>query len=75
MVRTDSLLHIMASALIVIFLASSLPLWAAILATAAIGGGKELWDKTHDGCCSWHDIMCDLCGISLGLVIYLLNTL
>jgi len=71
--RTDGLLHIETSAIICTVLTAVLPWWGASAITLAIGVGKELWDKYHDGAATWHDIICDVIGILLGLALTLIH--
>lgn len=70
-IRRDGLLHITVSALLVIAISVLLPVWLSVLITLVIGIGKELWDKEHDGVCSWHDVICDLMGLAIGTLITL----
>lgn len=64
----DGLLHILASVVLMNVLCLSLPLWVAIIATTAIGIGKELvWDKwMKKGTFDYKDLLCDGIGILLG---------
>lgn len=70
-VRVDGLLHIETSALLVMFLAGFLPVPGAAMLTLFVGIGKEFYDLfRHDGNPGWdHDLLCDLIGIALGVVL------
>lgn len=68
-VRTDGLLHIACSALILDMLKNWMPLWAAILVVVIIGIGKELYDRKHEGTSELHDLICDAIGIVIGSMI------
>lgn len=67
-VGSDGLLHIVCSAALCGLLTLVLPLWVAIVATAAVGVAKELvWDLwLGKGSPSWKDLLCDLIGIAIG---------
>jgi len=71
-IRTDGLLHIACSALIMVLYASLVPMWCAAAITLAIGIGKEIYDKYTDGGVELHDVICDALGIVLGVAICLL---
>lgn len=64
----DGLAHIVCSAALCGLLTLVLPLWVAIVATAAVGVAKELvWDLwLGKGSPSWKDLLCDLIGIAIG---------
>lgn len=66
----DGLLHILASVVLMNVLCLFLPLWVAIIATTAIGIGKELvWDKwMKKGTFDRKDLLCDGIGILLGCI-------
>ena len=68
-IRSDSAAHFGVSALLVVILGLLLPWWGAAAGALAIGIGKELYDKKHGGVASWHDVICDLAGIALGVLI------
>ena len=68
-IRRDGLLHITVSMLLVIAASVLLPVWLSALIALAIGAGKEIWDKYNGGACNWHDIICDVAGITVGLMI------
>ena len=68
-IRHDGLLHITVSMLLVIAASVLLPVWLSALIALAIGAGKEIWDKYNGGACNWHDIICDVAGITAGLMI------
>lgn len=67
-VGTDGLAHIVCCAALCGLLSLLLPLWVAIIATAAVGVAKELvWDLwLGKGSPSWKDLLCDLIGIAIG---------
>lgn len=70
----DGMAHLLASLVLCCVLAAFLPLWIAVLVTAAVGVAKELvWDKWLDkGSASWHDISCDGIGIAAGVAMAIL---
>ena len=70
-IRRDGLLHIETCTLIVILFSIFLPWWAGGLISLASGICKELWDLKH-GVANWHDIICDIIGVILGIVIVIL---
>lgn len=75
-VRIDGMLHITVSAIICVLLGWLRPLWVAPLITLVIGSGKEIYDKvTEKGTAEWHDIICDVIGIVLGVLCILVNIL
>lgn len=68
-VRTDGLLHIVVSALICVMLGWINPIWIAPLVTLLIGIGKEIYDKvSKKGTAEWHDLICDIIGIVIGML-------
>lgn len=73
----DGLAHVLVSLVLCAVLAAFLPLWAAVLATMAIGIGKELvWDWwMKKGTCEVRDALSDAIGAILGAFIALLQTL
>lgn len=70
--RSDGLLHIACSAVLVFTFAAFLPLWAAALIAAVAGVAKEIYDRHTGGAAEWHDIICDAIGIVYAVCIYLL---
>lgn len=66
----DGLLHIIVSALIVLFLLPFSPWWFAVIVAALAGAFKEIvWDLLlKKGNCSLKDALCDLAGIVIGLL-------
>ena len=66
----DGLLHIICCMVIMQLLGNFLPLWAAVLITAAIGLGKEfIWDmRLKKGTFEKRDLLADAVGIVLGLM-------
>ena len=66
----DGLLHISCCMVIMQLLGNFLPLWAAVLITAAIGLGKEfIWDRRlKKGTFEKRDLLADAVGIVLGLI-------
>lgn len=71
--RTDGLLHLVISALIVVLFASFCPVWAAVLVAVALGAAKEVYDRVSGkGTAEWHDVICDGAGIVLGVLICVL---
>lgn len=72
-VAVDGLLHILVSALLfVTFFAIKPDYFGASVMTLGLGIFKEIYDKTHNGSATWHDIICDLVGIGVGVLITLL---
>lgn len=71
-IRSDGLLHIESCALLIIAFAAFIPLVWAAGATVVVGICKELWDRKHGGVASWHDVICDLCGVALGVLLVLI---
>lgn len=74
---TDGLAHVLVSLVLCGVLSAAFPVWAAVLATMAIGIGKELlWDKLlKKGTCEVRDALSDAIGTILGALIALLQTL
>ena len=64
----DGLLHILCCIVLVSIIDIVLPLWVAVLITAAVAAGKELvWDLwLGKGAPSWKDLLCDFVGIIIG---------
>ena len=73
----DGLAHILASLVLCAVLAAFLPWWAAVLIALAIGIAKELvWDLwLKKGTAEWRDIIADVVGIAIGVVLVLLTGL
>jgi hypothetical protein len=67
-INRDGLLHLETCALIVLAFSLFLPWWIAGLVSLAAGIGKEIWDRKH-GVCDWHDVVCDLIGVVIGIVL------
>lgn len=65
----DGVLHLLCSALIVLFFAGMFPWWVAALIGLAAGIGKEIYDALHPDSHSAdaHDLVCDLLGIVAAL--------
>ena len=73
MIPRDKILHFACSFAIELLLAVVLPLWLpwmrASLNVVMIGGGKEIYDKTHEGHdADWADLAADAVGAILGEV-------
>ena len=65
--RTDGLLHVETSALIIVFVQKLFGLLVAIV----LGFAKEVYDRVSgNGTPEWHDLICDLIGIIIGLLIW-----
>ena len=64
----DGLLHILCCIVLVSVIDIVLPLWVAVLITAAVAVGKELvWDLwLGKGTFDKKDLLCDLIGIAIG---------
>ena len=71
-IKQDGLLHIESSALIVVIFGLFLQWWIAGIISLATGIGKELWDIKH-GVPTWHDIICDIIGVIIGIFIVLIG--
>lgn len=69
--RRDGLLHLETCALIAVLFGLFLPWWSSVIPAVIAGVGKELWDKKH-GVCDKRDVICDMIGAVLGMVIVLL---
>lgn len=73
-IRTDGLLHILVSSLLMFALGWVRPLWIAVLIVLAVGVAKEVYDLVSGkGEAEWHDLLCDVIGIILGLFLVWLN--
>lgn len=71
----DKLLHIGASFCTELIFAAVLPSWLpwtrAALNVVLIGGGKEIYDKTHEGHdAEWADLAADAVGAILGEILW-----
>lgn len=65
----DKLLHIVASAVIMVVLGLFLPTWVAVVSTLCVGIGKEVYDKVSGkGCFEYMDLVCDCIGILIGVL-------
>lgn len=69
----DGWLHILVSALLMVALGWVRPIWIAMLLVLLVGLGKELYDATGKGTASWHDVICDVVGIVIGLLLVWIN--
>lgn len=66
-IRTDGLLHICVTALLLLFFGWLKPLWLPNLIVFCIGLLKEIWDAvTGRGTAEWHDVICDVLGLVVG---------
>lgn len=65
-IKRDSLLHAETSVLLTIGFGRALPWWGAGLIALAVGVGKEIWDKYHNGVPSWKDLAWDFLGVAVG---------
>ena len=76
-VRVDGLLHIMASAIILLSLLPFIGYLWSLAITIVAGIAKELvydlWLKK--GTAEWHDIICDAIGIVYASVVFLISLL
>ena len=74
-IATDGLLHALVSALIFIVCFSFIEYWSIIL-TVLIGVSKEIYDILKKPDYTWemvcHDLVCDIGGIILGIVLSLI---
>lgn len=73
-VRRDGLLHIETCALIALVIGLFTWWWLGGIVSAAVGYGKEIWDKKH-GVYDTHDLVCDGIGVVLGTAITLITIL
>ena len=71
-IRRDGMLHIVCSLLIVAVLGIIAPWWLAAIVGILVGFCKEIWDGFHGGASNWHDIICDLIGVALGIGVILI---
>lgn len=68
-IRTDGVLHIAVSALLMIVLGWMKPICVPIILVVCIGVFKEAYDRISGrGTAEWHDLICDAIGIALGIV-------
>ena len=74
-VRVDGLLHIMASAIILLSLHPFIGYLWSLAITIVAGITKELYDRFSDGAAEWHDLICDAIGIVYASVVILLSLL
>lgn len=68
-IRRDGLLHMESCAFIAILAGLIVPWWIAGLVAVLAGLIKEEWDAEHDGVANWHDVICDVVGAVIGMVI------
>ena len=74
--RADGIQHLAVSALIVVAFGWIRPMWIAPVIALAIGIAKEVYDYVSGkGTAEWHDIVCDLLGIALGVFFVFINSL
>ena len=71
MIPRDKILHFVCSFAIELLLAVCLPAWLpwqrVALNVVLVGGGKEVYDKTHDGHdADWLDLAADAVGAIIG---------
>ena len=72
-VSTDGLLHLLVCSLIILVFGAFMPLWAAVIIAIVIGTLKELYDLiSRKGTPEWRDLICDIVGIIVGLLIAVL---
>lgn len=74
-VRVDGLLHIMASAIILLSLFPFIGYLWSLAITIVAGIAKELYDRFSDGSAEWHDLICDAIGIVYASVVFLISLL
>ena len=74
-VRVDGLLHIMASAIILLSLFPFIGYLWSLAITIVAGIAKELYDRFSDGSAEWHDLICDAIGIVYASVVFLISCL
>lgn len=73
----DGLTHILVSLILCAVLEAFMPIWIAALVTLAVGFIKELvWDMwLKKGTAEWRDIIADVVGILLVVLIVILDAL
>lgn len=73
----DGLAHVLVSLVLCAILGAFMPVWIAALSAFAAGIAKELvydlWMKK--GTCDLKDVLCDVMGILIGIIIVLLQCL
>lgn len=75
-IAADGAQHIAASILIVFAFGWVNPIWIAPMIALCVGLSKELYDRiSGKGCASWHDVICDIVGILIGLLLVVLYRL
>lgn len=74
-VRVDGLLHIMASAIILLSLHTFMGYLWSLAITIVAGITKELYDRFTDGAVEWHDLICDAIGIVYASMVILIGIL
>ena len=74
-VRVDGLLHIMASAIILLSLHPFIGYLWSLAITIVAGITKELYDRFTDGAAEWHDLICDAIGIVYSSMVILIGIL
>lgn len=74
-VRVDGLLHIIASAIILLSLHPFIGYLWSLAITIVAGITKELYDRFTDGAAEWHDLICDAIGIVYASMVILISIL
>ena len=74
-VRVDGLLHIMASAIILLSLHTFMGYLWSLAITIVADITKELYDRFTDGAVEWHDLICDAIGIVYASMVILIGIL
>lgn len=74
LIGMDGFVHLFVSALIALFVCvMKVPMvWAAVIAMS-VGVLKELCDKFFGGHANWHDIVCDVIGVMLGIALFAIS--
>lgn len=68
-IAEDGFQHICVSALLIFAFGWIKPMYVAPVTVLLIGLYKELYDRiSGTGQASWHDVICDLIGISIGML-------
>ena len=70
-IKSDKIMHFETSALLVIIFNLFLPLWISGSLAFLVGVLKEVWDIKH-GVASWSDVLADLLGVSVGVLIQII---
>lgn len=75
-IAADGMAHILVCWALTLTFGAFMPvLWAAVL-SALIGVGKEVYDRlSGKGSPTWHDLICDLIGVGMGVIVLIIGGL